>query len=190
MERVRKFKVYLTLEQRQELETLTRSGQGAAKTLLRARILLMADEEHPQGRWRDEQIARALGIHRNTIGRIRKRFVLEGTVPALRRRLQGQPSVPTKLDGVREAHLIALCCAAPPSGRARWTLSLLSNELTRRGVVTSICRETVRRTLKKIASSPGARNGTASPSGMRRGLWPRWKTSSTSTPPTTAQRNP
>jgi hypothetical protein len=57
MERVRKFKVYLPPEQRQRLEALTRSGQAAAKKLLHARILLMADEDHPDGRWPDSRWA-------------------------------------------------------------------------------------------------------------------------------------
>ena len=189
MDEGRKFKVYLTPEQRQRLETLTRSGQAAAKKILHARILLMADAEHPQGRWHDEQIAHALGLHRNTVGRVRKRFVLAGEEPALRRTPQLQPSVPAKLDGEQEAHLIALCCSAPPAGRVRWSLSLLAAALTRRGIVTSICRETVRRTLKKIASNPGAKNATASPSAMPPGLWRRWKTSSISTRPLTVRRS-
>lgn len=115
MGQVRKFKVDLSAAQRQRLEALTRTGQIAAQKLLRARILLMADEDHPQGRWYDAQIGQALGVHRNTGGRVRKRFVLAGEVPALRRKPQLQPSVPAKLDGEKEAHLIALCCSAPPS---------------------------------------------------------------------------
>jgi len=189
MERVRKFKVYLTPEQRQRLEALTCSGQAAAKKMLHARILLMADEEHPDGRWHDEQIGRALGVHRNTIGQVRKRFVLHGEAPALRRKPQLQPSVPAKLDGEQEARLVALCCSPPPAGRVRWTLSLVANELSRRGGVTSICRETVRRALKKMSSSPGAKSATASRSAIPPALWRKWKRFSTSTRQRTARKS-
>lgn len=190
MAEIRKFRVNLTSEQRQRLEALTRTGQAPAKKILHARILLMADEEHPEGRWHDEQIGRALGVHRNTIGQVRKRFVGDGEEPALQRKARAQPAVPPKLDGGQEAHLVALCCSAPPAGRVRWTLSLLANALSRRGVVASISRETVRQALKKISSSPGASNATASRSATRPALWPRWKTSSTSIPRPTARRNP
>ena len=59
------------------------------------------------------------------------------------------PPVPKKLNGEQEAHLIAICCSQAPQGRARWTLSLLVNELKERGIVTEISRETVRQALKK-----------------------------------------
>lgn|SRR5574341_1219124 len=190
MGQIRKFKVVLTSEQRQRLEALTRNGQAAAKKILHARILLMADEDHPEGRWHDEQIAHSLGVHRNTVGERRKRFVLHGEAPALQRKPRLQPAVAPKVDGEMEAQLVALCCASPPAGRVRWSLSLLASELTRRGVVTSICRETIRRALKKMFSNRGGRNATAFRNGMPRALWPRWKRSSTSTRQATARRSP
>ena len=138
MAQVRKFKVYLSAEQRQRLEALTRTGQAAAKKISHARILLMADEEHAEGRWHDEQIGRALGVHRNTVGQVRKRFVVAGAAPALRRMPRAQLAVAPKLDGEKEAHLVAICCSPPPQDRVRWTLSLLVHEVTRRGLVASI----------------------------------------------------
>lgn len=190
MARIRKFIVNLTSEPRQRLEALTRTGHAPAKKILHARILLMADEEHPAGRWHEEQIGRALGVHRNTIGQVRKRFVVDGEEPALQRKARAQSAVPPKLEGGQEAHLVALCCSAPPAGRIRGTLSLLANTLSRRGVVASISRETVRQALKKISSRPGARNATASRSATRPALWSRGKTSSTSIARPTARRSP
>ncbi len=149
MEAPRKYAVVLTPEQRQRLEDLTHNGQGPAKKLLHARVLLMSDQHHPDGRWHDEQIAAALGLHVNTVARVRKLFATAGEQPALDRQPRPLPPVPPKLDGRIEAQLIATCCSPPPQGQARWTLSLLVEDLTRRGFVTSICRETVRRALKK-----------------------------------------
>jgi hypothetical protein len=60
-----------------------------------------------------------------------------------------------KLDGKAEAHLIALACGAPPEGRSRWTLRLLSDQMVVLEHVESLSHETVRRTLKKTNSSLG-----------------------------------
>jgi hypothetical protein len=58
------------------------------------------------------------------------------------------------LDGRQEAQLVALACATPPPGQARWSLRLLTERfIERQGTVVS--DETVRRTLKKTDSSRG-----------------------------------
>jgi len=44
MGRGRREKVYLTKEQRDNLEKISRNGQASAKKILHARILLMSDE--------------------------------------------------------------------------------------------------------------------------------------------------
>ena len=54
-----------------------------------------------------------------------------------------------------EAHLIALACSAPPEGRARWTLRLLSDRMVVLEHGASVSYETVRRVLKKTSSSRG-----------------------------------
>jgi transposase len=145
-----KNKIYLSEQQRQRLKEMSRNGSAPAKKILHARVLLMADQDHPEGRWSDAQISEALGLHLNTIANSRKRFVLDGEAPALNRRERLPAPVPSKLDGEKHAHLVAICCSEPPEGRIRWTLSLLVDELKRRGIVTQISRETVRQSLKKM----------------------------------------
>lgn len=178
----RKLQVRLTDDQRQRLTDLTRNGSSPAKKIRHARILLLADADHPDGRRNDVYIAEVLEVHVNTVKRTRWRFVRAGEAPALDRKPRESPPVAPKVDGAVEAQLVALCCSKAPEGRARWTMSLLAGELTRRGVVTSICAETVRRALKKTSCGPGSSGAGVSPSGTRRGSSPRWKTSSTSTP--------
>lgn len=165
-----KHKVNLSAEQRQRLKDVSRNGAAPAKKILHARVLLMADQEHPEGRWTDAQISEALGVHTNTIARIRQRFVLAGEASALNRRQRALPPVPAKLDGEQQAHLVAICCTDPPEGRVRWTLSLLVNELKQRGIVTQISRETVRQGLKKINCDLGSSNATVSRSRTALGL--------------------
>ena len=64
-------------------------------------------------------------------------------------------AVSAKLDGVQEAHLVALACSPAPKGRARWSLRLLADKLVELEVVDDVSYETVRQTLKKTNSSHG-----------------------------------
>ena len=142
----KKLKVHLTAEQRAELEAVCRKQSVGAAKVRRARILLLSDEDHRDGRRRDWEIAEAVGLSERQVRRIRQAFVLAGEI-----RLDRKPRVggPRKLDGVGEAQLVTLCCSHPPEGHERWTLQLLCDELVRLEVVTSVCRETVRTCLKK-----------------------------------------
>lgn len=183
------YPVHLAPEQRLSLEEVTRDGHATAKKIRHALVLLLSDHGRPEGRRTDPEIAEALGMHVNTVARVRKRFVTEGERPALGRKPRLTPPVPPKVDGHVEAQLIALCCGPPPEGRARWTLNLLAGELTRRKLVTSITGEAVRKVLKKTRSSPGRSGAGASPSGTTPGSSPRWRTSSTCTPRRTPPRS-
>ena len=182
-----KFRVHLTDQQRQELEIVCRQQRCPAAKLRRVRILLLADESHPAGHHLDEEIAELVGLCKRQVVRIRQQFVRQGVRPTLARKVRATPPRPYKLDGQAEARLVALCCSQPPTGRERWTLSLLVDELCRLQVVTSVCPETVRRCLKKIVLSPGARNGFAFRKGIGRDLWRTWRRSSTSTAKTTTR---
>jgi hypothetical protein len=144
-----KYRVALAPDARARLEAVARTGSAPAKRIAHARVLLMADADHPAGRYHDREIAAALGLHPNTVARVRRQFVTAGEVAAVDRRPRATPATPPRLDGAAEAHLVAICCSPPPAGRCRWTLSLLAKELVGRKVVASVCRETVRLALKK-----------------------------------------
>jgi transposase len=150
MGRGRRDKVHLTVEQRENFEKISRNGYAPAKKILHARILLMCDEgEQSRRRWTDDQIAESLGVHRNTVGRIRQRFLQKGEKPALNRQQRKTPPMLPKVDGATEAQIIALCCSDPPLGRAEWSIRLLTSELKKRQIVTEISASTVWRSLKK-----------------------------------------
>jgi hypothetical protein len=166
MGRGKRDKIALSAEQRERLEDLSRNGQAPVKKVVHAQVLLMSDEgEHATKRWTDDAIAAALNLHRNSVGRIRHRFLQRGEAPALHRQVRKAPPVPPKVDGYLEAQIIALCCSDPPEGRADWSIRLLTSELKTRQIVTEISRETVRQTLKKTNSARGKRNASASLSG-------------------------
>lgn len=150
------YRVRLTSDQRHELTTLTRRGEAKARTITRARVLLLADRG-----LRDREIATAVGVHERTVIRLRRRFVEDGLADTLVER--PRPGAAPKLTGTQQAHLVALACSDPPSGQTKWTMQVLAERLVELAVVDSISAETVRRTLKKTISSPGARSSGACP---------------------------
>src|SRR4051794_13003645 len=95
-----KVAVRLTPEQRSELERMTRSGTHAARALIHARILLMADDGEGGGD-PDEAVAEAVGVHANTVARVRKLFAHGGLEGALRRK-PPTGRLYRKLDGAAE----------------------------------------------------------------------------------------
>jgi transposase len=141
-----KYVVRLTDSERQSLQDLLTGKRVAADKLMRARILLKADVDGPA--WSDPELADAFGVGLSTIHRLRQRLVEDGLEAALARRPSSQQRV-KKIDGAKEAHLIAIACGSPPEGRARWTLQLLADKLVELQLVDSISTETVRATLKK-----------------------------------------
>ena len=146
-----KYKVVLKEEQRQYLEKLTSSGTVSARQMKRAQILLKSDV---QVNWSYEQIMEAFDVSAVTIAAVRKTFVEQGLEVALQRK-QPDREYEHVLDGEGEAHLIALTCSEPPSGRKRWSLRLLRDRFVKLGHVDEISYETIRRALKKTNSSPG-----------------------------------
>lgn len=150
----KRYRVTLTETERADLRTLVSMGTGAARTLVRARILLLADQSEGGSSKSDPEVVEALGCGRASVERIRTSFVEEGLETALHPR-PSRRVFERKTDGRAEAHLIALACGAPPEGRSRWTLRLLSDRMVVLEHVQSVSRETGRRTLKKTTSSPG-----------------------------------
>lgn len=149
-----KYRVTLTLEERQQSIHMTTTGKAAAAKLRHARILLKADAATGGPGCTDAEIANACEVSLATIARIRKTFVEQGLTDALeRQRPTGRQY--RKLDGAQEAQLIAISCSVPPQGQARWTLKLLAERLVELEVVEAVSAETVRRTLKKTTSSRG-----------------------------------
>ena len=144
---VKKYIVRLSEEERDFLQAFVRKGKAAAYKIKHANILLKADADGLA--WTDTRIAEAFGGHVKTVRNVRQRFVTQGLQRALGRKKQSRPSRRRKLDGEKEARLIAIACSDPPEGRARWTLQMLADELVRLDVVDSISDQTVRRTLKK-----------------------------------------
>lgn len=150
----KRYRVTLVESERDDLRKLVSVGKAAAQKLVRARILLLADQSEGGSSKSDPAIVDSLGCGRASVERVRKRFVEEGLDAALNPRPSSRV-YERKMDGQAEAHLIALACSTAPEGRSRWTLRLLSDQMVVLEHVESVSFETVRRTLKKTNLSLG-----------------------------------
>ena len=151
--------VYLSEAQRAHLQSLVRKGSAPARVQTRARILLLSDrsDRAPEGQGAQHrtrgQVAAATLSHSVTVGRICRQFVQEGLEAALFEK--PRPGAVPKITGEVEAKLVTLACSEPPTGRDRWTLQLLADELVSLGLVDSITDVAVYNRLKKTRLNPG-----------------------------------
>jgi hypothetical protein len=146
--------VRLTSAERAALRALLAAGTTPARTQTHARILLKCDAGAAGPRWSDARVAEAVEVSARTVARVRERFATQGLAAALGRKPPARVYRRT-LDSAQEARLVAIACTAPPAGRARWSLRLLSRRLVELEVVADISPETVRAALKKTPSSRG-----------------------------------
>lgn len=145
-----KYKVTLTMEEREQLIDIVSKGNHSAQLYRNAYILLNCDEGKYSRKIINEEISRVLQISMRMIDRVKQRFVEEGFEACLARK----PMSKTKekvADGEVEAHLIALSCSKAPAGFTKWSLRLLADKMVELKYVESISHETVRRVLKKTS---------------------------------------
>jgi transposase len=142
-----RYRITLTSEEREALRRLIQAGKGRFRRLKRAQILLAASSGSS-----DVAIAKNLTVGASTVYRTKRRFVEEGLEAALSE--EPRPGGDRKLAAKEEALLIATACAAPPVGRARWTLELLAGEMVRLTKHGSLSTETIRRRLAENQLKP------------------------------------
>lgn len=137
-----KYRVTLTDDEVEMLESLLRKGKSAARKQTRARILLKAASGS-----KDTEIMEALAVSATMIYNTRQRCVEEGVEAALHDR--PRPGKAPKLTDKQCAHVIATACTPAPEGHGHWTLRLLAGEVVQLGYADSFSHETIRRLLKK-----------------------------------------
>jgi len=140
--------VTLTEKERRKLVAIVTKGRNKASYIQRAHLLLKSADGKT-----DAEISQWLYISESTVRRVRLRFCEAGIDAAL----ADEPPAEREplLNEQQEGHLVALACSAPPDGRERWTLELLTQRLIADGVVEKISVESVRLLLKKNISNPG-----------------------------------
>lgn len=146
---MRQTELRLSNEDRQMIEAMRSKGLHRAREVNRAHILVALDRNIPES-----QIMDVLGVGRTLIWRTRAAYLQGGLEYALHD--EPRPGKPRQYDTDAEAQVAALACSAPPGGAKCWTLALLEQAAQAQPDMGTISRETIRRLLKKTASSRGA----------------------------------
>jgi len=146
---MRQTELHLTDDDRELIESYRAKGLHHAREVNRAHVLSALDRGIPEA-----QIMAVLGVGRTVIWRTRGAYLEGGAEFALHD--VGRSGKPRQYDTDVEAQISALACSEPPAGVQRWTIALLEQAVQAQAGVGPISRETVRRLLKKTASSRGA----------------------------------
>jgi transposase len=141
--------LHLTEPDRIALNAFRSKGVHPAREINRAHVLLALDSGVPEA-----TICRVLGLGRTALWRTRAAYRQGGLEYALHD--EARPGQPRKYQTDQEAEVVALACSAPPGGRKRWTVRLLTAVAQKRPGLAGVNRETVRQMLKKTIANPGA----------------------------------
>lgn len=143
-----KYVIDLPEKDRKKLNAVISKGHSPAKTILRANILLASDKNNAK-HLTVAEIASAFNTTPTTVQKVRTLYANQGLEKTINRKKRTSPPVPAKITGETEAKIIALACSAPPEGRTRWTLRLLSEKAVELEIVDTISYVQVGRVLKK-----------------------------------------
>ena len=149
----KKYVVELSSDERAHLKALISKGKASARAILKARILLKADQGRFGEGWTDDRICQALDSNETMVVRVRRQLVEEGLEAVLTRKKRATPPIPPIFDGEAQARLIALACSEPPAGHARWSIRLLADKVVELEIVERAHFNTVGRALKKTVSN-------------------------------------
>jgi hypothetical protein len=147
MRKYRKLVVKLSRAEEQEVAELLRAGVQSVRVVKRAQSLrLLAAGQSPP------QVGRSVGLTARGVRHIGWRYVEQGLSVALYDR--PWPGAPPRIKAAEKQRIIAMVCAEPPEGQARWTVRLIAQEAVKRKLVPKIGRESVRLLLQNHELKP------------------------------------
>ena len=106
--REQKYFVAVRAVERQSLRDRISKGTSSAQAILKARILLKADEGRPGPDWTDVRTCEALATNMAMVGRVRKKRLTKGLAAVFKRTPRSRPARTPIFDGAAKARLIAL----------------------------------------------------------------------------------
>jgi transposase len=130
-------KIDVTKKDQQELRSLLKGGVQQVRVVLRALALLQLAEDVSA-----PQVAKTIPLTPQAIRRLGHRYQNAGLEGALYEKQR--PGAAEVLDHTQKQRIIAMVCADPPAGRARWTVRLVAEEAVKRKLIPPVGRETIR----------------------------------------------
>jgi transposase len=134
-----KEKLHLSESDVATLKFLVRKGKHAVRKVKRAQILLKLDSGK-----KHLDVAEAVGVSLATVYNIHDRY-LAGGLEALEEK--PRPGQPRKVTPAVEAAVTRIACSQAPEGKARWSVSLINEQIVKLGY--ELNDESVRLILKK-----------------------------------------
>ena len=122
---------------RSEITTVLRAGLQPVRTVLRALTLSQLDAGMSTS-----DVAANLGLTSKAVREIGRRYQYQGLPAALYDKTR--PGQARLLNDAERQRVVAMVCAEPPEGRARWTVRLIAEEAVKRKLVARVGRETIR----------------------------------------------
>ena len=153
--RLRPTRVILSRSEYKALRKLIRSGKTEQRLVTRAKIILLAFKGYG-----NREIARKLGIGRNTVQKWRGRWVSSvSKEESIQERLGDAPrsGAPNTFTPEELTHLFAIACEPPKDSMrpiSQWTSRELADEMQKRKIVSSISQRHVARLLEKADLKP------------------------------------
>src|SRR4030042_6311578 len=119
---MKKHHVSLSKKEKEKLHLLVKKGKQSARTITRARILLLSNKGKT-----DKEISKTMDMSERNCQNIRKRYADGGIERAIYDAPRsGQPKQTTEKE---EAEITAIACTEPADGYGKWTLDLLTKKV-------------------------------------------------------------
>jgi putative transposase len=130
-------RIEVTKKDQQELERLLSGGVQPVRAVLRAMALLQLAKGISAPR-----IAEFIPLPPQAIRKVGHRYVEGGFDRSVYEK--DRPGAVSLLEDSQKQRIIAMVCAGPPEGHARWTVRLVAEHAVKRRLVPRVGRETVR----------------------------------------------
>ena len=130
-------RIEVTKKDQRELERMLSGGVQPVRAVLRAMALLQMAKGVSAPR-----IAEFVPLTPQAIRKVGHRYVKGGFERAVYEK--ERPGAATLLEDSQKQRIIAMVCADPPEGHARWTVRLVAEQAVKKRLVPRVGRETIR----------------------------------------------
>ncbi len=130
-------RIEVAKKDQKELERMLSSGVQPVRAVLRAMALLQLARGVSAPR-----IAECIPLTPQAIRKVGHRYVAGGFERAVYEK--ERPGAAALLEDSQKQRIIAMVCAGPPEGHARWTVRLVAEQAVKKRLVPRVGRETIR----------------------------------------------